>query len=260
MFNAISNYSYNQIETIDLSYTSISEECIKHLCDAIGKGALPALAHLIILDENLPKNSVVLFEDAFKKGRSNHIVDVSLFGKPTDLLHLQKTLHNRYKTFKSINTSIPGVDKEVLSLLPDENCLTVQEINIDCDKVSNEIMKVLLPSLLYFPDLMELTLSSINILFYYFILIIIIIDIHLFSKDVDLLTNNFNDDCFPKLIKLSLTSITFYNNYNNIDWQMDSMGFRNITQAIEDNHLSELVELRVISILLLFIYLLLIRL
>lgn len=29
---------------------------------------------------------------------------------------------------------------------------------------------------------------------------------------------------------------------------MDSMGFRNITQAIENNHLSELVELRVISI------------
>lgn len=195
MFKSISNYSYNQIETLDLSYTNISEECIILICEAIGKGALPSLAHLIILDEHLPKNAVVLFEDAFKKGRTIHIVDVSLFGRPTDLLHLQKTLHNRYKTFKSINTSIPGVDKEVLRLLPDENCLTVQEINIDCDKVSNEIIKVLLPSLLYFPDLMELTLSN----------------IHLYSKDVDLLSNNFNDDCFPKLIKLSITSNN--NNY-----------------------------------------------
>lgn len=88
-------------------------------------------------------------------------------------------------------------------------------------------MKDLFPILSYFPSLTELNLSNIN----------------LPPSNITLLTNNFDNNCFISLRKLSISSIKIYN----LDWKIDSISFKYLCNSIQTNHLSELREIHIIS-------------
>lgn len=88
-------------------------------------------------------------------------------------------------------------------------------------------MKDLFPILSYFPSLTELNLSNIN----------------LPPSNITLLTNNFDNNSFISLRKLSISSIVIYN----LDWKIDSVSFKYLFNSIQTNHLSELREIHIIS-------------